>query len=248
MNAIFISDAHLKGSHQEGYKKLLRFFDLIGKEKSAQSSKNIHDLFILGDFFDFWLCKNERIYPEFKPIIDKLFELKQKGIHVHFCEGNHDFFLKSFFLDKLGMDVYTEFADINRKGKRIFLSHGDTIDQANKEYLLLRKILRSPFLAVLQKSIPLRLAWKIAGISSNMSKELSPEAGDEIAVKMEVFSLQKFHEGIDAVILGHCHKPMLKEYSVDGKIRIFATLGDWIKHFSYLYYENGQFTLCYFKD
>lgn len=248
MNAIFLSDAHLKKSNQEGYKNLLRFFDLLGGGMYAQSPTNIHALFILGDFFDFWLYRDERIYPEFKPIVNKLIELKQKGITVHFCEGNHDFFLKSFFLDKLGMDVYTEFADINWDGKRILLSHGDTIDQANKGYLLLRKILRSPLLAVLQKSLPLRLTWKLAGIGSNMSKELSPEAGEKIAGKMETFSIQKFDEGFDAVILGHCHKPMLKECSVDGKTRIFVMLGDWIKHFSYLYYENGQFMLRHYEN
>jgi UDP-2,3-diacylglucosamine hydrolase len=81
-----------------------------------------------------------------------------------------------------------------------------------------------------------------------MSKEFSDEAGDDIAVKMEAFSMQKFRKGFDAVIFGHCHKPVLKEYYVDGKIRIFATLGDWIKHFSYLHYKNGQFTLCYYKN
>ena len=63
---------------------------------------------------------------------------------------------------------------------------------------------------------------------------------------MEAFSLKKFEEGFDAVILGHCHKPQMKEYVIDGKRRIFATLGDWVKHHSYLCYEEGNFTLNFY--
>ncbi len=248
MKAIFLSDAHLKRGSQESYRKLNRFFDLLIEGTPIDCLANINDLFILGDFFDFWFSKNDLIYPEFEPIIGKLVKLKETGVHIHFCEGNHDFSLKSFFLDKLGMDVYTEFADVTWDGKKIFLSHGDTIDPNNRGYLLLRNFLRSPFWVALQRYMPLRLTWKLAAISSNMSKEFSDEAGDDIAVKMEAFSMQKFRKGFDAVIFGHCHKPVLKEYYVDGKIRIFATLGDWIKHFSYLHYKNGQFTLCYYKN
>jgi UDP-2,3-diacylglucosamine hydrolase len=64
---------------------------------------------------------------------------------------------------------------------------------------------------------------------------------------MEAFALNKFHEGIDAIILGHCHIPLLKEYDIGGQRKTFVTLGDWIKHYSYLSYEDGRFTLSYYK-
>ena len=33
----------------------------------------------------------------------------------------------------------------------------------------------------------------------------------------------------------------------DGRQKIFATLGDWTRHKSYLAYEDGRFQLCYYQ-
>jgi UDP-2,3-diacylglucosamine hydrolase len=95
--------------------------------------------------------------------------------------------------------------------------------------------------------IPLALIWRLARLSSITSKELTLESQDLITDKMEMFSRGKFQEGFDAVIMGHCHKPLLKESMIEGRKRTFATLGDWINHYSYLFYEDGLFTLKYFS-
>jgi UDP-2,3-diacylglucosamine hydrolase len=84
-------------------------------------------------------------------------------------------------------------------------------------------------------------------VSSTVSKELTIESEIIVAKKMEEFALNKFREGIDAVIFGHCHIPLLKEYEIGGQRKTFVTLGDWIKHYSYLCYEDGRFVLSYYK-
>jgi UDP-2,3-diacylglucosamine hydrolase len=239
MRAVFLADAHLKHAEDEGYRDLMHFLDHLSK---------IDSLFIAGDFFDFWFCKDGRVYPEFTAIIEKLVHLKQSGVHIVFCEGNHDFFMKSFFSDKLGMTVYAEWARIDLDGRAILISHGDTVDKTNKKYLFIRKILRSSHFYRVQRIMPLPVLWKMARLSSMASKELSEESENLIAAKMEMFSQEKFQEGFDAVILGHCHKPLIKESVIGGRKRTFATLGDWVKHHSYLYYEDGLFTLRYLSD
>lgn len=238
MKAVFLADAHLKHSEDEGYRNLMHFLDVM---------KGVDRLFIAGDFFDFWFCRNGRVCPQFSPIVDKLVEVKARGVQVTLCEGNHDFDLGSYFSDVLGMTVFTEWAAIDLNGQKILLSHGDTVDETNRQYLFLRKLLRSRLLFHIQRSMPLPLLWKIARMSSAVSKELSTAAADLLAKKMEKFSHEKFQEGFDAVILGHCHKPLMKECVVEGRKRIFATLGDWVKYYSYLYYEDGRFTLNYHR-
>jgi UDP-2,3-diacylglucosamine hydrolase len=64
---------------------------------------------------------------------------------------------------------------------------------------------------------------------------------------MEAFSLKKFQENYDAVILGHCHTPLLKEHVLDGHRKTFVSLGEWRVHSSYLYYEDGRFTLSFYN-
>lgn len=262
MKVIFISDAHLKTRDARGYQTLVEFFDCLkrrgngkGKRYPAEGDAatgsggiaDIDDLYILGDFFDFWFHKGASIYPEFGEIIDSLSELKERGVRIHLCEGNHDFFLADYFAGELGLEVITEWASIDLDGRRILISHGDTVDERNIRYLLLRRFLRSRFFYKLQRALPASFLWMAARISSNLSKEPAGESANALAEKMRAFSVRKFKDGIDAVILGHCHKHLMEESVVNGKEKTFVILGDWVSHYSYLCYEDGSFALLNFR-
>jgi len=180
-------------------------------------------------------------------VIERLVELKNQGVAISVYEGNHDFFLKDYFSVHLGMAVVPDSNELDLDGLRVFLSHGDTIDDGNRAYLLLRRLLRSVSFYRLQKRLPLSLLWGAARLSSAMSKELTAGSQEALVKRMESFSMDKFSEGFDAVILGHCHKPLFKECVVDGRRRVFAALGDWIVHYSYLHYSDGRFRLAHFR-
>ena len=239
MKAVFLSDAHLRNKDSDNYRRLLRFLDF--------PDGYADDLFILGDFFDFWFCRDSHIYPQFVTVIEKLLNLKKRGIRIHMCEGNHDFFLGDYFTKIHGITVYPEWADLTLDDKRVLMSHGDTVDRNNKKYLFFRKLLRSKLFYTLQGGIPPLILWKIAQLSSTVSKELSTDKADILAKKMETFSLKKFQENYDAVIFGHCHKPLLSEHVIEGRRKTFVSLGEWRIHSSYLYYEDGRFTLSRYE-
>ncbi|KUG22277.1 udp-2,3-diacylglucosamine hydrolase [hydrocarbon metagenome] len=256
MKAIFISDAHLRKFSDERYKKLLNFLDDVKKGNiPAQGNHNvkgtnpgnIDGLYIAGDLFDFWFCRKEKINPEFKPMIDKLIELKEKGIRIHLCEGNHDFFMGEYFSDVLGMEVFEEMTNAKLDKLNVLIAHGDTADRDNKRYLLFRKILRSRTFYNIQSFIPSSISWSLAGLTSSASKELTVEDGDALVKKMSSFALARFQENYDAVILGHSHVPSLNNYTIEGKKKTFVTLGDWISYYSFLYYEDGNFFLRYYQ-
>jgi UDP-2,3-diacylglucosamine hydrolase len=235
MKAVFLSDAHLRCEDDDSYRSLLHFLDSL--------KDHINDLFILGDLFDFWFCRDSHIYPEYKTVIERLVDLKKQGMRIRLCEGNHDFFLEDYFTKTHGISVFAEWAHVDLEGRNVLVSHGDTVDRTNKKYLLLRKLLRSKLFYKMQAGIPPFILWRIARMSSTVSKELTMESETVIAEKMEAFALEKFHEGVDVVILGHCHMPLLKEYVIHGRKKTFVTLGDWIRRHSYLSYEDGCFTL-----
>ena len=238
MRAVFLSDAHLRRDSDGGYERLIRFFE--------QNKFKITHLFILGDFFDFWFCDKEHLYPEFGRMIAELVDMKKAGVEISLFEGNHDFFMASFF-DKYGMKVFENDAVIDLDGKRVFLSHGDRVDTKNKGYLLLRRLLRSELFYKVQKIIPSFMLWRIAALSSRTSKNYLAKSPDGLTQKMRTFALGKFGEGIDAVILGHSHQALLEEYRVGGKTRIFSLLGDWISHYTYLTYSDGGFYISWYK-
>ncbi len=256
IKAIFISDAHLKRATDGRYRRLISFFDdvreasgqiIIENEGGEKKLGAVDDLYIVGDLFDFWFCDREIINPEFIMVINKLIELQEAGIRIHLGEGNHDFFLKEYFHDVLGMDVFTEWADVKLDNMSALIGHGDTADHANVKYLLFRKMLRSRLFYNFQQIIPARIRWALAGFSSRASKGMTIEAGDELVEKMRAFAVNKFREGYDAVIVGHCHKPVLRHYMVADRRKTFVALGDWINHQSFLYYENRNFFLGYYR-
>src|SRR5271157_3634769 len=130
--AVFLSDAHLKNQVDDGYHQIMKFLDF--------PKDHIDDLFILGDLFDFWFCRDSNIYPGFKAVIEKLIGLKKRGVRIHLFEGNHDFFLGDYFTKAHGIAVSTESANIALDGRNVLISHGDTIDRTNKKYMLLRRL------------------------------------------------------------------------------------------------------------
>ncbi|MEI6314832.1 MAG: UDP-2,3-diacylglucosamine diphosphatase [Syntrophus sp. (in: bacteria)] len=259
LRCLFLADAHLRDERDAHYQALLQFLSqikgrdsaqepsmVVGKCSTSESDIIIDHLFILGDFFDFWFSSQSRIYPGFRPIIDRLIHLKREGVTIHFCEGNHDFLMKPYFCRILGMNVHEDWASLNLEGRKTLISHGDLVDRTNHRYLFLRKILRSRTFFFLQKMLPLSILWALARRSSLASQELMGGAQDVIMARMVAFAEGSFREGYDAVILGHCHKPQLQEFVTGSDTKTFATLGDWIAHYTYLLYDNHGFhLLCY---
>jgi UDP-2,3-diacylglucosamine hydrolase len=249
MKAIFLSDAHLKGRTDPEFENCLHFLNRLrgrgGEGESAGGEEIIMaDLLVIaGDFFDFWFERGGIIYPEFRPVVEKLVRLKQSGIRVCLCEGNHDFFLHDYFARKLGFEVYPGEVVFDLEGLRILVSHGDNVDRENRRYLALRRFLRSPFFYRLQRLLPLGFLWRLARFSSETSKGISRDAQERLVQVMYRYAREKYGEGLDAVILGHTHQATLREERIGGRPRTFALLGDWLIHHSYLTYEDRHFTL-----
>jgi UDP-2,3-diacylglucosamine hydrolase len=245
MRAVFLSDVHLKRHTDPGYERCMQFFmRLQGRgAKSGDEKGIVIDLLVIaGDFFDFWFERGGRIYPEFRTVVERLVELKQSGVRVCLCEGNHDFFLGDYFSRTLGIEVYPEEARFTLDGQRCLVSHGDTVDRENRRYLALRRLLRSPFAYRMQRIVPLAWMWWIARLSSKVSRDAFADATNRLKVVMHHYAAEKFREGFDAVIFGHCHTPTFREEQIGSRHKYIVTLGDWITHQKYLIFENGRFT------
>lgn len=240
MKAVFVSDVHLRSEKDARYERALSFLDGL--------RGGIDHLFIAGDFFDFWFCRNGNLYPPFQKVVGRLLELRDSGARLHIFEGNHDFSMGPWFAGQRDVDVHPGWAEFTLEGERVLISHGDTVDTSNIRYLALRKMLRSRAFAGLESLIPAGFLWNMAALSSSLSKGLTLASREKLVGKMRQFSLNKFHEGFDAVILGHSHMPVLEHYDVDGRRKTFAALGDWIDHYSYLTFEKGVYTLSFYRS
>ena len=238
MRAVFFSDAHLRGAEDKTCGLLLSFLRDV--------SRNLDHLFIVGDLFDFWFSRGGVVYPGYEPVIEELAAMRGRGVKIHLFEGNHDFYLAHYFTRYHGIEVFADEALLQLDGKQVYIAHGDLVDESDKGYRLLRKMLRSRFSFGLQRLLPLPMLWWLARLSSDASKEYLAKPQEGLAAKMEAFALAKFEEGIDAVILGHCHLPAIRTHIVGDRKRQFILLGDWLNHRSYLVMDNGGFDLGYY--
>ncbi len=234
MKAVFIADAHLDGGTPDGYRYLMRFLNSI--EGIAD------EFFILGDFFDFWFAGKNGVYPGFSDIVERLLEMQRAGTNVSFFEGNHDFFLSDYF-EPHGIRVFSEGTAIDLDGKKLFLSHGDTVNTSNRAYLSLRRLLRSDLFYKTQKKVPSPVLWSLSRVISGMSRSCGAPSSNGLAGRINMFAMEKFEGGADAVILGHFHSPRFEQHVMHDRVKIFAILGDWIHHHSYLLYDDGEFMM-----
>ena len=231
----FISDAHLglgsKEEEREKENRLIEFLDFIQSDAST--------LFIVGDLFDAWIEYRTVIPKGFHRLLAKLDELVQKGIQVCYLAGNHDFWMRDYFRDELGVRIFRDAFDVTIDGKKIFLHHGDGLSDNDIGYKILKKILRNRFNIWLYSWIHPDLGIALARSSSKKSRDYTSSKAGLEDNGMLALAQRKITEGFDLVIMGHRHEPILKGIG-NG---LYINLGDWITHNTYARMENGKVDL-----
>jgi UDP-2,3-diacylglucosamine hydrolase len=235
-NWIFVSDAHFTGRDPNTMEVFLRFLD--------SEKEQMDHLVILGDLFEFFFGFKNFCSPppgsgftDYLPVFRKLQSLFHEGIRIKYFEGNHDFFLHSFFSEQFEMevDVYPNGCEERLGGKRAFIAHGDLSNPKQRAYRVFRKILKNRWTYRLIHFAGPRLSRQIAQKLSDMSYQKYHHDVQTIPPPaFQTFAHQKFLEGFDIVILGHSHFPEEMEEQMDGRRCLYFNVGDWMVHRSFL--------------
>ena len=117
----FISDFHLGAPNYvaslEREKIIVQFLEEIKNDAA--------ELFIVGDMFDFWYEYRQVVPKGYVRLLGKLAELSDAGIPMHFFVGNHDMWMKDYFIKELNIPVYYKAKEFERNGKKFLIGHGD---------------------------------------------------------------------------------------------------------------------------
>jgi UDP-2,3-diacylglucosamine hydrolase len=238
MRDLFIADAHLRDPQDLNYRKLLEFLDSQNGE--------IRTLYLLGDIFQFWIGRRFADFPPYQPLIDRLKKLRQTGTDIVYVEGNHDFYLTSYFADELGCTVLPDGGEVEIDDSRVFLTHGDQVNPEDVGYHKLRRFLRSGFIRFVARVISPNLIWRIAKWGARKSAE-SREGKTMRHAPVDLllaYARPHFDAGCRFMVSGHYHEAIF-EQTENGTL---IALGDWITDFSYAVYENGEFRLETYSD
>jgi len=241
MDWIFVGDAHFARGDKGRREHFSRF---IQKNRSKLAT-----LVIMGDFFDFWFGFRDitTLKKEYGDILELLHGLRADGVRVIYFEGNHDFSLGSYMRNELGIEVYDSATEIDLDGKRIFLAHGDRISPTLDHWILtglLRNWVTYQGISLLGARLVMAIAHRWSASSRGRNMERSPV----VIARLRSFAQRKLKQGFDAVILAHTHLPEAITVKEQGREGYYFNVGDWIKDFSYLRYnEKKGFSLEYYK-
>ncbi|MBI3003793.1 MAG: UDP-2,3-diacylglucosamine diphosphatase [Ignavibacteriales bacterium] len=230
----FFSDAHLGlGSREEEREKEQRVVDFL-----SLVLQDAEQLFIVGDLFDFWFEYKSVVPKGYFRLFSKIAELRDAGVRVSFLAGNHDFWLKGYFRDELGMQVFLEPIERVIRGKRFLIHHGDGLLKNDTGYKILKSILRNRVNMFLFSLVHPDIAGAIARWSSRKSRQHTSkrplEEGDMIH-----HAGQKIGEGFDYVVMGHNHLPQFRKIG-NG---VYVNLGDWISENTYAVFDGKKLEL-----
>jgi UDP-2,3-diacylglucosamine hydrolase len=237
-----IADAHLGANDEkkedEKERKLIQFFDKVMDEGA--------DLIIAGDLFDFYFEYNSVIPRRYFAVLAKLRELIRAGVSIWFIAGNHDYWVGPFFNKDIGVKIHTKSMKMKFGNKRIFFAHGDGLGRFDLGHFLLQHLLRQPLNIFLFSLLHPNFAYALGRWVSKMSRQKSSNKKFRLneGHPLKRFAKNMWDVGYDAVIIGHIHHPYIEKK----QRKVFAIIGDWIDHFSYIRISDNGISLHYYKD
>lgn len=231
----FFSDVHL-GLQSAPEERQKEHFVL---EFLTHVQQHGEQLFIMGDLFDYWFEYKTVIPRGYHHVLSKLGQLVESGVKVHYVAGNHDFWLKDFFPDDLGIPVYKDPFAMTLRGKRFYFHHGDGLALNDTGYRILKRILRSPISIFLYSLVHPDWTAPLARGSSKTSRQYTGHKDYGETDGMRQFAEGKLQEGFDAVVMGHRHVP-LEHHAGNG---VYINLGDWITHRTYAEFDGTTLAL-----
>ena len=236
MSTLFISDLHLSAERPEITALFLDFL----KTRAVQSEA----LYILGDFFEYWIGDEAIAQVEYAAIVAGLAELSTGGVAVHLMHGNRDFLLGAEFCRATGAHLLNDPSVIDLYGTPTLLMHGDLLCTDDVEYQQVRKTLRAPaFIAdFLSKPIPVR-EQIVRGYRAQSKAVTAQKAADIMDVNEQTVRETLQAHGVHDMIHGHTHRPADHRFDLGGKPARRVVLGDWYEQGSVLVCEPGRWRL-----
>ena len=235
----FFSDVHLglgtKDDDRKREQRLIRFLDMVKQDAG--------ELFILGDLFDYWFEYNSVVPKGYFLLFAKLAELRVRGIPISYLAGNHDFWLKGYLTDELGVTIYKDPIERTIDGKRFYLHHGDGLLKNDTGYRILKSVLRNRINIFLFSLVHPDITSWIARWSSRKSRAYTSKKTFE-GNDMVEFARKKIQEGFDVVIMGHNHQSVFKELDRG----VYVNIGEWLHENTYAVFDGGKIQLKKWED
>lgn len=226
----FIADLHLNEAQPQITEHFLQFM--------RQKAPLAESVYILGDFFDFWIGDDEQ-----SVLIDQvknaLKALTTSGVKCYFICGNRDFLLGKRFAQETGIEILPDYHLLDLYGNKTLICHGDTLCIDDVKYQQFRRKVHQKWLQWLFLRLPLSLRIRIAQKIRAKSKQDKQSKSAEIMDVNLAFTAETVkHFGATYLIHGHIHRQAVHPEAEFTRI----VLGDWkVDYASVLKFDEQGF-------
>ena len=229
-------------SSDERLAYILRWLDMIAIDAD--------ELYLLGDIFDYWFEYRSGIPDGFEEFISKLKELREGGLPIYFFTGNHDLWMKTYFVEKCGIPIFREPITKKLDGKNIHFGHGDGLGPGDRGYKIMKKIFTNPVCQFVFSCIPSSIGLGLMKFFSKLSREKYAEPIKFLGKDNEsliVYAEDHLSQNeIDYYIFGHRHLPI--SYNLSDNNARYINLGEWLTFRSYAVLEDGKLVVKFFEN
>lgn len=209
------------------------------------------EIFILGDLFEFWYEYRTVIQKGYVRLLGKLAELTDQGIPIHFFRGNHDVWTFDYLEKEVGIRIYPDYLIRELEGKKFFIAHGDGLGKGDNGYKFIKKVFRNPINQWLFRWLHPDVGTGLGIYWSHKSRIAHENHGINQVNENGIHRLTGFcrsildeYPDIDYFIFGHIHLPRITRLNDNA---LYISLGDWIRHFSYVLFDGNAIEIKYFK-
>jgi len=231
VRSLFISDLHLIQDRPAANE---RFFEFLEKQARGAAA-----LYILGDFFEYWIGDDDLADPFNAVIAGLLRDLTRSGTPLYLMHGNRDFLLGERFCAATGGQLLEDPSVIDFGKEKLLLMHGDTLCTDDLDYQNWRRTARSAAWQkeFLSKSIPERRA-AVMGLREKSIEVVKAKPADIMDVNAGAVEEAFRRHGVKRLIHGHTHRPGRHALKVDGRACERWVLPDWYDRGGYLAWNN----------
>lgn len=166
-------------------------------------------LYLNGDLFHYLIAHKNFRTSAVDKVLGKFRELRDRGVAIHYVEGNRDFFLKGSFVEEFVTDVAFEYA-IPAGSHKYLVVHGDMINDRDWQYRFWRRASKNPVTKLGVALIPKKTARNfVDSVEKRLARSNFKHKTRLPLELMEAYGAKRSREGFTDVVFGHFHNKLV---------------------------------------
>jgi UDP-2,3-diacylglucosamine pyrophosphatase LpxH len=235
IDLVVISDVHL-GTHGSRADELLTYLRSISPKR----------VILNGDMIDIWQFRKHFWPKNHTAILRHFMQWLKEGVQVDYICGNHDELMRRYLGLELGGLRILNHVVLEQNDKKVWVFHGDAFDKSMNHKWLAKWGGRWYDRTIRLNKILNNITAKFGGRPRYISKAIKDGVKSIVKKKHnweDVAANAALEKGYDMVVVGHIHKPEIREIITERGSVMYLNSGDWMENLTSLEYDNGKWTL-----